>query len=144
MEGELLYLHIVLAQRVQITVTTVSYRTKTCARGMSSHKKENVYAERNYLLGPEMKKKIKNKKIMTEWCLTLIYPTQFKDARSCFSKFSFLVHLKKHLFKDVNSKFQLKWSNCGCTKQFCILQLPIFYCVKHYYGYRYHNQTCFH
>ena len=34
-----------------------------------------------------------------------------KDARSYFQKFSFLFHLKNHLSKDVNFKFQLKRSS---------------------------------
>ena len=34
-----------------------------------------------------------------------------KGARSYFSKFSFVFHLKCHHTKDVNLKFQLNWSN---------------------------------
>ena len=52
-------------------------------------------------------------------------------ARSYFSKFSFLFHLKNHCSKDV--KFQISAETVksfGCTKQFCILQLPIPYCVS--------------
>ena len=33
-----------------------------------------------------------------------------KDARSYFTKFSFLFHFKNHYYKDVNFKFQLKRS----------------------------------
>ena len=39
------------------------------------------------------------------------YSSKFKDARSCFSKFSFLFHLKDHHIKDINFKFQLNRSS---------------------------------
>ena len=37
--------------------------------------------------------------------------TYVNVARSCFSKFSFLFHLKDHYTKDVNFEFQLNRSN---------------------------------
>ena len=37
--------------------------------------------------------------------------TYVKGAGSCFSKFSFLFHLKDHYTKDVNFEFQLNRSN---------------------------------
>ena len=52
-----------------------------------------------------------------------------KNARSYFSKFNFLFHLKNHHSKDINFKSQLKRSGC-LDVQFCILQLPISYCVS--------------
>ena len=55
----------------------------------------------------------------------------FKGARSYFSKFSFLLHLKNHHIKDININFWLNQSShLDVTEQFCILQLPISYCVN--------------
>ena len=47
-------------------------------------------------------------------CLIISYyfTTTIKGARSYFSKFSFLFHLKNHHSKDVNFKFQSKQSSC--------------------------------
>ena len=55
----------------------------------------------------------------------------FKGAQSYFSRFSFLFHLKNHLSKDVNFKFQLKQSSrldvqtilyiyCSCPYLYCV------------------------
>ena len=46
---------------------------------------------------------------------------------SCFSKLSFLCHLKSHQYKDVNVRFWLKWPSFLDTSQLCVLQLPISY-----------------
>ena len=46
-------------------------------------------------------------------------------------KIKFSVSLKNHHSKDVNSKFQLKRNyRLDLGKQFCLLQLPIPYCVQ--------------
>ena len=57
------------------------------------------------------------------------YYITFKGARSYFAKFSFLFHLNNHH----SNKFQILVETdkpFGCTKQFCILQLPISYCLS--------------
>ena len=54
-----------------------------------------------------------------------------KGALSYFSKFSFQFHLKNHHSKDVIFKISDETVKpFGCTKQICILQLPISYCVS--------------
>ena len=69
------------------------------------------------------KKMIENIKVKSIWLI--------KDAHSYFSKFSFMFHLKNHHSKDVNLKFQLKWSCClDVRSNFVYLQLCISYCVS--------------
>ena len=58
----------------------------------------------------------------------MIYSMYIKGARSYFSKFSFLFHLKNHHSKDAHLKFQLKRS--GHLDVRSKLQLPISYYVS--------------
>ena len=60
------------------------------------------------------------------WAQTIY---QLKVHGPIFQNLSVLFHLN-YLFKDVNFKFQLKRSSCLDVLQFCILQLPISYCVS--------------
>ena len=65
-----------------------------------------------------------------------------KVARSYFSKFSFLFHLKNHYSKAVNLKFWLKRSSrLDVRSNLCIAVAYILLC-KLNYGYR--NQARFH
>ena len=52
--------------------------------------------------------------VLVQWFLSI------KSARSYFSKFSFLFHLRNHHSKDINLKFQLNQSSClDCNFIYC-------------------------
>ena len=65
-----------------------------------------------------------------------------KDAQSYFSKLSFLLHLKNHYSKDVNSKIQLKRSSRLDVRSNLYIAGACILLCKLNYGY--HNQTRFH
>ena len=70
----------------------------------------------------------------------LYIPNSLEAARSYFSKFSSLFHLKNHHSKDVNFKFQLKRSSHLDVRINCVY-IVVAYILLCNYGY--HNQTCF-
>ena len=61
-----------------------------------------------------------------------VFRHPFKGAQSLFfSKFSFLFHFKESSLQSYKFKIWVKpVKPFGCTKQFCVFQLPTFYCVS--------------
>ena len=67
----------------------------------------------------------------TAFCDENSQRTYIKGAWSYFSKFSFLFSFEESSLQRCESEFSVELVNSfGCTKQICIFQLPISYCVS--------------